>query len=99
MPLCVKAPPNIRSSRDEAVDQRYPPFESIRYPLPRSGTPAQKRERQWMRARGRLPDDAKTHQSALTYMSDSYCASAWNEEFTIKRVEESGVDDEGFSGI
>lgn len=76
MPLCVKAPPNMRSSRDGAVDQRYPPFESIRYPLPLSGTPAQKRERQWMRARGRLPNDAKTHQSALAYMSDSYLVGA-----------------------
>ena len=73
MPTNVIAPPDYRS---EGIDEQFPPFESIRYPLLRLGSALENRERQWMRARGRLPDDPHVHQSALAYMSDSYLVGA-----------------------
>ncbi|KAF2797586.1 Thioesterase/thiol ester dehydrase-isomerase [Melanomma pulvis-pyrius CBS 109.77] len=80
MPADVTPPPDMRSSSlqhtPSVIDDQLPPFESIRYPLSGSGSPPQKRERQWMRARGCISDHPLTHQSALAYMSDTYFVGA-----------------------
>lgn len=65
--LLANAPPNMRSywERERPIEMR--PVDIKRYITREKGPPIQ---HVWMRANGRLPDDAKLHQCILAYASD-----------------------------
>ncbi|KAF2110958.1 putative acyl-CoA thioesterase [Lophiotrema nucula] len=90
IPNDVQPPPDMNSLRDlqrmERLDPGFRrddrPFESVRYPhnMPRDAT--QRKERAWIRARGRIADNKDSesniglHQAAFAYLSDSYLLGA-----------------------
>ena len=68
--LAELQPEHYRPPRQRAID--YRPVERIDYLSPH---PATDRCGVWMRANGKLPDEAGIHEAILAYMSDQYLMS------------------------